>query len=203
MVDTQKIRNGIASLPKDIQDQILILLEKEESGNETKNMKLLGGITIPANTQTFDPKIIFAAGEHDGTKFYHGDNFKKYIFKPAKLVGGVEVQNFKSYESKINLYDKQIREEIGQQVIKPDQLWTAWKDLIFKQPQGQSGSLKNNGYSNVWYVQCADGIVRAVDCFWFADFSEWYLSCNELVGGRWRDVRQFFVGDDLVTSVPA
>ena len=203
MVDTQKIRNGIASLPKDIQDQILILLEKEESGNETKIMKFLAQVTIPANTQTFDPKIIFAAGEHDGTKFYHGDNFKKYIFKPAKLVGGVEVQNFKSYESKINLYDKQIREEIGQQVIKPDQLWTAWKDLIFKQPQGQSGSLKNNGYSNVWYVQCADGIVRAVDCFWVADFSKWYLFCFELEDGVWSDAHRFFVGDDLVTSVPA
>lgn len=211
MVDIKIIRNGITSLPQDVQDEILKLVEKEEAvqteiaekekqkAEETILVRKTDTVAqVAAVIESFDPKILFAAGAHDGTRLWHGDNFKKHLFNPAKSVGNVAAQNFQGYENKQSAYDKQIRAEIGEQVITPDQLWAAWKDLIFKQPKGQAGTLKTNGYANVWYVQCYDGIVRTVFCHWDAGYGEWSLYCNELDDVYWGDGQQFFVGDDAV-----
>ena len=213
MVDIKIIQNGITSLPQNVQDEILKLIEKEEEAQkqvaekekqkaeETILMRKTDTVTqIAAVTESFDPKTMFATGEHDGIKFWHGDNFSKYMFKPATTVNDVAAQNFTSYENKRQSYDKDIRAEIGEQVITPEQLWATWKDLIFKQPKGQAGILKTNGYANVWYVKCYDGIVRAVFCRWNADNGKWYLSCSTLEDVCWSGKLQFFVSDDDVKA---
>lgn len=196
-MNIELIRKGMSSMPIESRNELEKLLANYD---EKRLMKFLANTTILANTKSFDPKIIFAAGEHDGTKFYHGDNFKKYLFNPATTVENVDAQNFISHENKRSAYDKEIRAEIGEGVITPDQLWAAWKDLIFKQPKGQDGVLKNNGYGNVWYVKCYDGIVRAVYCCWLAGLSEWSLVCRELEDDDWLGGRQFFVSDDSIKA---
>ena len=191
------IRKGMSSMPKESRDELEKLLSDYD---EKKLMKFLASVGIGPSTESFDPKVMFAAGEHDGTKFWHGYNFKKYLFNPATPVGNTPAQNFTSHENKRNAYDSQIRAEIGESIITPDQLWVAWKDLIFKQPKGQDGVLKNNGYANVWYVKCYDGFVRAVFCGWNADFGEWSLYCCELEDGHWFDGQQFFCSDEPVKA---
>lgn len=70
-------------------------------------------------------------------------------------------------------------------------------DLISKQPNGEEGVLLANGYVNIFYAICNDGIVRAVDCCWDANNSGWDLYCHEFDDDGWDDGPQFFVSDTL------
>lgn len=143
-----------------------------------KIIKHVSNVLIPANTKLFYPNVVFAEGDHDGTRIRHIPNFKETILDASKIVTAVDRHFLIKYESNTGVHYKKVYDEIGQWVVAPDQLWVAWKNLIFKQSQGQEGQLKVDGSSNCWFVQCYDKVIRLAVCLW--SFNEWMLECTDI-----------------------
>lgn len=108
--------------------------------------------------------------------------------KVIKVKGGV---------STTTTYDKY--NTLKYKAMSIDEVMGTIDDLISKQPNGEEGVLLTNGYANVFYTTCKDGVVRAVFCSWDADRGKWHLGCRELGDDFWHGGYQFFVSENSET----
>lgn len=152
----------------------------------------ISDVEIPDVNESFHPHEWFATGKHHCMEFFHDNGFIEHFFVPAQLVGNVPLQRFIKYQNKINLYDREIRAQIGNQIITPEELWATWKYLIFQQLEDQNHVIKNHDTYNTWYVRCYDGVIRAVSCAYGPFGNMWGLHCREVDHVFWFSNHYFF-----------
>lgn len=145
--------------------------------------------SIAVVSTTFKTKDFFK--HRSGTpKLYLQDNFKNWILDNAPETvefAGETLSNFKLGK---NIYDSEICKELDNpEPFSIAELLGMLKSLIEKQPNGEEGTLLNNGYANIFYVKLPNGKTVAVDAYWGSGGSEWRLRA-------WRfDVDDWAEGD--------
>lgn len=128
-----------------------------------------------------------------GIKIYMGDNFKNWIVSELLEEIPAFSVNLASYKLTKNMYDKEIRAEIGEDDVRtPNEALAIIFSNIAKQPNGEAGDFLNNGYANIQYVRLKNGEVVAVFAPWFSDDREWSLDACRLDGSGWREDNRVF-----------
>ena len=155
-----------------------------------KSLKLVAdGIAIA--TKAFTKDSFFK--KNGPVKLYFGDNFKNWVLS-------IIPDSIPAFERKLlktqlteSMYDSAILNELGQpKPFTAGEFVAIIHDLLTKQPNGESGTLLNNGYANIFYVQLEDGRIVAVDVFWDSDDREWHLNADDLDDIQWSDGRCVF-----------
>lgn len=154
---------------------------------EHPKMKLVTqGIEIPELAKEINFQQYFT--ENKEVKYWLGDNFKKHILAPAKVVSSLPSISFDKHKFMETVYDKEIMErfqisESAGFMTREEILWSI-ASLTAKQPNDEKGVLINDGYATlIGYMLCDDGFVRVVFVLWRSDYGEWICYCGGL--GSW------------------
>lgn len=169
----EKIAEMIAGVPK----RVLKYLKLAE-----ENVKI--------SSPSFSKAKFF--GSEYGVKIWMGDNFKSWILPEILETVPAFEGNFSSFDFTKSMYDSEIREEIGEGTITPDEWLAKTRVLILEQPKGEQGHLISNGYANIDYIRLKSGKVVAVAADWNSGSREWYLHAYDLDGDRWSDGGRVF-----------
>jgi hypothetical protein len=128
-----------------------------------------------------------------GVKVYLWDNFKNWIVPELSETIPVFSGNLASYKLTKNVYDKEIRAEIGEdQIFTSDEVLAIISFNISKQPNGEAGDFENTGYANIFYVRLKSGEVVALYVGWDSGAREWGLDSDRLGDGYWREDGRVF-----------
>lgn len=153
---------------------------------EHPKMKLIdSNIVAVGLVGEFNPQQHFT--ENKKVKYWLSDVFQKYVLKPAKCLSNFPEESFSKHQFTETIYDKEIMKhfqisESNGLMPREEILWTI-ASLTSNQPNGEVGSLLNNGYSTIiGYMLCDDGVVRAVSVYWYSVDAEWYCICDDLGG---------------------
>ncbi len=140
---------------------------------ETKLLKPIAQVIVPARTKPFDAAAFYRTGP--GLRVY--DTFADHLDLSArKTVDSAPARPYVASLLKANAYDKDIRKELPKRHLSTLE---AIAGLIEAQPNDKSGFLLSNGYANIFYVESKNDEVFAVGVYWRSAYREW------LVGG-WR-----------------
>ena len=159
-------------------------------------LELVGTVTVPA-ISPFIAREKFVVDTSKGAHAkvaYLGDNFKAWFLEKIEKPIAETVLRY----AKLTRWalDDEIRKEIGaeREETTLSQIYT----LLKKQPNGEPGVLLSNGYANIFYVNDAGGILRAVRVHWRGD--GWYVYADFVTDpGGWRVGYQVFSRNSLVT----
>ena len=128
-----------------------------------------------------------------GVKVYLWDNFKNWIVPKLSETIPVFSGNLASYKLTKNMYDKEVRAEIGEdQVFTPDEALAIVFTIISKQPNGEVGDFENTGYANIFYVRLKSGEVVTLLVLWRSGGCGWGLDSVRLGGGYWYEGGRVF-----------
>jgi hypothetical protein len=153
------------------------------------------GIVVPTVTETFVVadhfrvnigSDVFKPWKKGEVKIsYIGDDFE--VFFLCQEVSVRDGQFLSCYQLTQNTYDMVIRKELGAG-IETDfaSLWS----LLEQQPEGDEGVLRNDGYTNIFYITDKTGVVRAVYARWRCD--GWCVFSDVLNSSLWIAGRQVF-----------
>lgn len=128
----------------------------------------------------YEPKEFFITR----TCLYVWSGFSEYILKKAKVIT-VTSFNISSFDLITCAYDKEIESELPKKhLFTETEVCGVIAGLIEKQSKGESGTLLNNGYGNIFYTKS-----RVVDVGWDSGYGEWYVSdwsrgVDSWLGGR-------------------
>jgi len=104
--------------------------------------------------------------------------------RARQIVSSAPERSYVASLLKANAYDRDIRKELPENHLSRLEDIAA---LIEAQPDGKSGILFTNGYTNIFYVEGKDGEVFAVPVYWLSDGRTWSVGDWELdAGGDWR-----------------
>ena len=165
-----------------------------------KLLEIVGTVTVPATTKMFRAGASFLLKQDGGICSYLGDNFKHWFLegdgKTEEPIGGQTLRYAKLRKSS---KDAPIIDELGSEA-KAETTLTEMFFLMEKQKNGEAGALLNNGYTNIFYIKDASGMLRAVNVYWFDD--GWRVHANA-VGSprRWIDGHRVFSRKPLETQV--
>jgi len=139
---------------------------------------------ISVTTGAFSKSSFFA----NGPNLYLWDNFKNWVLTEIPDT----IPAFEGKLSKFSLtkkmYDSEIQTELGNpNSFSVTEFAAIVKDLVSRQPKGESGTLLNNGYANIFYVVLANTRVVAVRMRWSAGDREWSFSAFDLDDVHWGD----------------
>ena len=132
--------------------------------------------------EEFYPEQHFVGGK---VKYWLGDNFKKYVLNPVKVISNLPQMSFSKHKFIENITDEEIMKyfqisKSGGLMTREEILWTI-AFLTSKQPSGDSGILLTNGYATlIGYMLCDDNVVRAVCVDWFSGDARWFCDCFDL-----------------------
>lgn len=150
---------------------------------ETRLLKPVGKLTVPARTKSFNAESFYRTG----TGLYVYDTFADRLDLSARQTMNSDPKRRPYVASllKANAHNKDIRSEL------PETHLSALEDiagLIEAQPNGKSGLLLNNVYANIFYVEGKNGEVFVVDVDWDSDGRRWIVDDWPLDGGLgdWR-----------------
>ena len=148
-----------------------------------------GTVTVGPLTKTFVSKDFFRDDNRD-VKLYIYGSFTNRVLPSTGEVSKQPAATIVSYELTKAMYDHEIRAELPENhVFAIDDLWMI-ADLISHQPRGESGTLLNNGYANLFYIQVGASVF-VVSVNWHD--SDWFVYVWDLVGhGRWYDGYRVF-----------
>jgi len=137
-------------------------------------LQLITTVTIPA-IKTFSPEGRFQVGERDGVKIgWVGDNAKRLM--RGMVEEAVEQTTLRIHTLKEPSSDGPIIAELGgEEVITTT--WGQMYEMMRRQGHGQEGNLLTNGYANIFYIKCSDGI-WAVCCRWRSRYADWRVGAN-------------------------
>ncbi len=128
-----------------------------------------------------------------GVKVYLWDNFKNWIVPELSETIPSFTGDLASYKLTKNMYDSEIRPEIGEdQVFTPDEVVAVIFAIISKQPTGETGNFENTGYANIFYVRLKSGEIVAVDARWDSGGREWDLDSRRLDDSNWGEDNRVF-----------
>jgi len=103
-------------------------------------------------------------------EYYIWDNFQNWILNKASLIIPEFKGTLKTLKLTKNMHDPEILKEIGESnIFSIDEVCAIFKALTERQPNGESGELLNNGYSNIIYVRLSDSTVVPADVHWDSD----------------------------------
>jgi hypothetical protein len=150
-----------------------------------KSLKLItGGIAIV--TESFTKDSFFT--KNGPVKLYFWDNFTNLIL--AAMPETIPAFQGKLLKTQLTeyMYDSAIVKELGwPNQFTVGEFAAIIRDLLTKQPNGEDGTLLNNGYANIFYVQLEDSRMVAVDVRWHSDIRGWGLNAIGLDDFRWFD----------------
>jgi len=154
-------------------------------------LEFLGTVSVPATNKKFvaKKKFVINTGDDAAVKIsYLGDNFKaEFLGKTEKPFAGSELRQQKLKQASV---DGLIIAEIGGEA-KAETTLTEVFALMEKQGKGESGTILNNGYANIFYVRNVKGVLRAVFVYWLD--GGWGVGAYSVESpGRWFDGLQVF-----------
>lgn len=143
-------------------------------------------ITVLATAAKFIAKEKLAIGQ-SGIK-YHGDNFKAWFLD--KVEESQTETTLRCHRLKKWSRDLPIIAELGGEE-KVETTLSVIHQLISQQVNGEAGTLLTNGYANIFYVRDVDGVLRAVNVYWYG--VGWRVLANTVENPyRWLDGNQVF-----------
>ncbi len=143
-------------------------------------------VTLGPLVGTFDPDGFFSNGNTE-VNLYVWDDFKSCVLSSASPVTNRPALGVSVHDLAKNMYDSEIRAELPTaHVFSWADLWVIGA-LVKLQPRGEEGTLLNNGYANIFYLQV--GVqVFVVRVYWHRDHAKWYVNAWKLVEyGRWSE----------------
>jgi hypothetical protein len=180
--------------PDDVENAIrpLIGLKVKSVIRKLKDLILvLAGIQIP-DIAEFIVREYFKMGMNGITKIWMSDRFQEVILANAPQKTSLISQAIDKFKLSKSMWDSAMLNELGQP--KPysiGEFLALAKHLTSGQPTGKEGTLLNNGYANIFYVEAADGRMVAVYVFWNGE--KWRFFCYELGEDiQWNDGRCVF-----------
>lgn len=134
---------------------------------------------------------IILAERHDPDVFFQtrsglwvGNDFHSRIVANARPSDAGTTLKVNSAEFTRDLTDKEIEEALPKEHLFDETMVCAViADLIAKQPNGENGTLINNGRANLFYTESYVVLVR-----WSADYRRWYVSA------WWRGAYRWYAG---------
>lgn len=145
-------------------------------------------IIITGLVGEFNPQQHFT--ENKSVKYWRGNDFNEHVLNPVKTISSMPDMNFSKHQFTKIIYDKEIMEhfQISEStglMTREEILWVI-VSLTSKQPNGEAGTLLNNGDTTIiGYMLCDDGVIRTVrvcykndnwlcGCFGFGHWSSGY-----------------------------
>ena len=141
---------------------------------ETKLLKPVAIATVPARTKFFNAEMFYQTGPG----LYVWGTFEDRLdLRARQIVSSAPERSYVASLLKANAYDRDIRKELPENHLSRLEDIAA---LIEAQPDGKSGILFTNGYTNIFYVEGKDGEVFAVGVRWGSDGRAWRVSAWRL-----------------------
>jgi len=123
---------------------------------------------------------------------YHGDNFKNWLWTPARArvisIGAFGKNNLKEYVLPKNMNDTTIKINVNSSSTEEDQFWAMLYLLIVKPKLGKKflKYVLRKDKIYIFHVKLASGMVVAVDVRWFD--GEWDVRTNDFdCGNPWNE----------------
>ena len=114
-----------------------------------------------------------------------GQNIKNNFL--GKIEKNVAPSKLRAYRLKKDSVDNPIIAELGGEE-KAEITVAEMIDLMKCQGRGQKGILLVNGYANIFYIRDSQGVLWAVDCYWYSAFRCWFVGARSLtLPNTWRD----------------
>ncbi|MCX6739520.1 MAG: hypothetical protein NT098_05770, partial [Candidatus Parcubacteria bacterium] len=121
------------------------------------SLKPIGEHVVGPLAKTFVSKSFFRDDNPD-VKLYIWGGFKNRILPSTGKVSKQPAATIVSFDLTKPMYDREIRAELPENhVFAIEDLWII-ADIISRQPKGESGTLLNNGYANLFYVQAGASV---------------------------------------------
>jgi hypothetical protein len=155
-----------------------------------KHLQLLNP-KLPISSFSFSRDKFLASNL--GVNVYLWDGFKNWIVPELSEIVPRFTGDLASYKLTKNMYDKEIRAEIGEaDVFTPDEALAIIFTIISEQPNGEVGDFENTGYANIFYIRLKSGEVVMVVVDWHSVDRVWYLGAGRL-GVSWAEGNRVFV----------
>lgn len=172
-------------------------------------LDLVGTVTTSATTSKFVAKEKFVrdTGRKAKVKIsYLGDNFTAWFLSgDGKTEDPISEQTLCHHKLRKASVDGPIITELGGEA-KAETTLSEMFSLMEKQKNGESGTLLNNGWANIFYIRDNAGVLRAVDVRWHG--GGWVVNaCSVGNPLRWGDGARVFSRNSVLgsseTSAPA
>ncbi len=146
------------------------------------NLSYNGNVDFPARSESFTAKDYFQIR----SGVFVWDGFKNRILRTAVKADSTPATSLACFDLVKDTPDEQIRAELPEDHVFQDAsvFCSHLAGMIDRQPNGKEGSLLNDGYANVFYVQGSYEVV-AVSVHWVADFRGWSVCACELDVSAW------------------
>ena len=139
-----------------------------------------------------------------GVKIHQLDSFNKCMVPelseaipaPVKFIETIPAFSVEltSYKLTKNMYDREIRSEIGlNKTFTPNEALAIIFTIISKQPNGEVGDFENTGHVNIFYVRLKSGEIVVVGTHWDSSSHEWVLFTPYCGDDDWIEGSRVFV----------
>lgn len=139
---------------------------------------VISTLIIPATTKEFVVKDNFKVDTSSQAKVkisYLGDNFKEGFWEKTEgPFAGSIIDGRRLYKPSA---DYSIISKLGGQKIAETSMFEIFF-LMERQANGESGTLLNNGFANIFYVRDKTGTLRTVSVDWHGD--GWYVNADSV-----------------------
>jgi len=156
-------------------------------------LDLVGTVTTPATTSKFVAKEKFVrdTGRKATVKIsYLGDNFTAWFLSgDGKTEDPISEQTLRYHKLRKASVDGPIITGLGGEA-KAETTLSEMFSLMEKQKNGESGTLLNNGWANIFYIRDSAGVLRAVNVYWRGD--GWSVNAYSAL-----DPYRWFVGSQV------
>ncbi len=154
-----------------------LLLETTDSVNNP--LTFIGEVTIPAR-KSFNPKKVFSTDVDDEpiANFYHGGNFKKWLYDNAVPVPAIRGFTLKIYQANRSVPDWEIEKYTKSTPLSEGELHHVMAYLISNQSNGTAGKLTTSTW-NIFQVKRNNDSAVAVFVRWHSLYDRWYSNAHE------------------------
>lgn len=153
--------------------------------SETAHLILKNGnVKVGELNKIFDPHLYFE--NQKSIRYSLGESFRKYLLSQVSIFDGLPAMFFSFFETKSTSFDNDhimeelgITEASGKLMTKEEILWSI-AYLTSKQPNGENGTLRVDGYATIiGYFTCDDGAVRVA--YVCRSAAEWHCCVVDLI----------------------
>jgi hypothetical protein len=157
-------------------------------------LELVGAVRVPATTGKFVAKEKFVCDTGHKAKVkisYLDDNFTAWFLSgDGKTENPISGQTLRYHKLRKPSVNGPIINELGGDA-KTETTLSEMFFLMEEQKNGESGSLLNNGYTNIFYIRDQKGVPRAVRVYWY-DVG-WHIRAHSALDpDGWDDGDQVF-----------
>lgn len=141
---------------------------------------------IPVIKKAINKKVLFSL-----PNLWCDSDFENWVMPEISNTIPVCDLKLSSFELTKGMHDSEIRSEIGEDVLTPDEFASVLSDILAKQPHGEGGDYLNNGYVNIFYIQLKNRVVT-VRVVWSSGHRRWNVDAWRLGGVEWFARRRAF-----------